>query len=129
MLTLQTKMDGFPQEIIENPEPAVIPFPCTGNLSPGQAADIFKYRMDDETVPMWAKVLAMEKIASFYNARTDKIVMEIEGYIAISNNGSNELVVTAKEGRTAGAYGDGGLRPSTGQVLRGSIRLWVLRNV
>lgn len=65
MITLQTKMDGFPQEITEEPEPAVIPFPCTGNLSLGQAADIFKYRMDDETVPIWAKVLAIEKIASF----------------------------------------------------------------
>lgn len=64
MITLQTRMDGFPQEIIEKPEPAVIPFPCTGNLSLGQAADIFKYRMDDETVPIWAKVLAIEKIAS-----------------------------------------------------------------
>lgn len=65
MITLQTQMDGFPQEIIEKPEPAVIPFPCTGNLSIGQAADIFKYRMDDEKVPIWAKVLAIEKIASF----------------------------------------------------------------
>lgn len=64
-MTMQTKMDGFPQETIEKPEPAVIPFPCTGNLSLGQAADIFKYRMDDETVPIWAKVLAIEKIASF----------------------------------------------------------------
>lgn len=64
-MTLQTKMDGFPQEIIENPEPAVIPFPCTGNLSLGQAAGIFKYRMDDETVPIWAKILAIEKVASF----------------------------------------------------------------
>lgn len=58
-------MDGFPQEIIEKPEPAVIPFPCTGNLSLGQATYIFKYRMDDETVPIWAKVLAIEKVASF----------------------------------------------------------------
>lgn len=65
MITMQTKMDGFPQEISEKPEPAVIPIPCTGNLSNGQAVGIFKYRMDDETVPMWAKVLAMEKIASF----------------------------------------------------------------
>lgn len=64
MITLQTKMDGFPQEISEKPKPAVIPFPCTGNLSIGQAADIFKYRMDDETVPIWAKVLAIEKIAA-----------------------------------------------------------------
>ena len=64
MITLQTKMDEFPQEIIEKPEPAVIPLPCTGNLSLGQAVDIFKYRMDDETVPIWAKVLAIEKTAS-----------------------------------------------------------------
>ena len=31
-----------------------------------------------------------------YNARTDKIILYIEGYIDISNNTSNELVVTAK---------------------------------
>ena len=64
MITMQTKMDGFPQETIEKPEPAVIPFPCTGNLSIGQAVDIFKCRMDDETVPIWAKVLAIEKISA-----------------------------------------------------------------
>lgn len=64
MITLQTKMDGFPQDITEEPEPAVIPFPCTGNLSLGQAVGIFKYRMEDETVPIWAKVLAIEKTAS-----------------------------------------------------------------
>lgn len=64
MITLQTKMDGFPQEISEKPELAVISFPCTGNLSIGQAADIFKYRMDDETVPIWAKVIAIEKISA-----------------------------------------------------------------
>lgn len=65
-MILQTKMDGFPQEIVEKPETAVIPFPfpCTGHLSIGQAAGIFKYRMDDETVPIWTKVLAIEKIAS-----------------------------------------------------------------
>ena len=70
-MTLQTKMDGFPEEIIEKPEPAVIPspaaipFPCPGNLSLGKAVGIFKYRMDDETVPVWAKVMAIEKIAAF----------------------------------------------------------------
>lgn len=63
-MTLQTKMDGFPQEITEEPEPAVIPFPCTGNLILGQAADIFKYRLDDKTVPIWAKVIAIEKISA-----------------------------------------------------------------
>lgn len=68
MITLQTKMDGFPQDITEEPEPAVIPsvipFPCTGNLSLGQAAGIFKYHLADESTPIWAKVLAIEKIAA-----------------------------------------------------------------
>ena len=65
MITLQTKMDGFPQEITEEPEPAVIPFPHTGNISTGQAVGIFKYRLADETVPIWAKVIAIEKIVAF----------------------------------------------------------------
>lgn len=70
MITMQTKMDGFPQEITEEPElavipsPAVIPFPRPGNLSLGQAVGIFKARMDDEAVPIWAKVLAIEKTAA-----------------------------------------------------------------
>lgn len=50
------------------------------NLS--QAADNFK---------------CMRKI-TVYNARTDLIVMEMEGAMSISNNGSNELVVTCKTG-------------------------------
>ena len=33
-----------------------------------------------------------------YNARTDLIVMEMEGYMSISNNSSNELVVTCMTG-------------------------------
>lgn len=33
-----------------------------------------------------------------YNARTDLIVMEMEGYMSLSNNGSSELVVTCKVG-------------------------------
>lgn len=37
-----------------------------------------------------------------YNARTDLIVMEMEGYMSISNNSTNELVVTCKVG--AGQY-------------------------
>lgn len=37
-----------------------------------------------------------------YNARTDLIVMEMEGYMSISNNSTNELVVTCKTG--AGQY-------------------------
>ena len=33
-----------------------------------------------------------------YNVRTDLIVMEMEGAMSLSNNGSNELVVTCKTG-------------------------------
>lgn len=37
-----------------------------------------------------------------YNARTDLIVMEMEGYMSLSNNMTSELVVTCKTG--AGQY-------------------------
>lgn len=33
-----------------------------------------------------------------YNARTDLIVMEMEGYMSLSNNTTNELIVTCKTG-------------------------------
>lgn len=33
-----------------------------------------------------------------YNARTDLIVMEMEGFMSISNNSSSELVVTCRVG-------------------------------
>jgi hypothetical protein len=33
-----------------------------------------------------------------YNARTDLIIMEMEGYMSLSNNTTNELVVTCKTG-------------------------------
>lgn len=33
-----------------------------------------------------------------YNARTDLIIMEMEGYMSLSNNSSRELVVTCKTG-------------------------------
>ena len=33
-----------------------------------------------------------------YNARTDLIVMEMEGYMSLSNTDTNELVVTCKTG-------------------------------
>lgn len=42
-----------------------------------------------------------ERRVTVYNARTDKIILYIEGYIDISNNESNELVVTAKTGNSA----------------------------
>jgi len=33
-----------------------------------------------------------------YNARTDLIVMEMEGYMSLSNNSTSELIVTCKTG-------------------------------
>ena len=39
-----------------------------------------------------------ERKITVYNARTDKIIMEAEGYMSISNNGANELVCTVKIG-------------------------------
>lgn len=39
-----------------------------------------------------------ERRVTVYNARTDRIVLEIEGCMDISNNAHNELVVTVKTG-------------------------------
>lgn len=39
-----------------------------------------------------------ERRITVYNARTDRVILYIEGYIDISNNTTNELVVTAKTG-------------------------------
>ena len=39
-----------------------------------------------------------ERRITVYNARTDNIVLEAEGYMSISNNRSGELVVTVKTG-------------------------------
>lgn len=35
-----------------------------------------------------------------YNARTDLIIMEMEGYMSLSNNSNDELVVTCKTGES-----------------------------
>ena len=39
-----------------------------------------------------------ERRLTVYNARTDKIILETEGYMAISNNSHSELVCTVKTG-------------------------------
>ena len=39
-----------------------------------------------------------ERRITVYNARTDKIILEAEGYMSISNTASKELVVTVKTG-------------------------------
>lgn len=39
-----------------------------------------------------------ERRITVYNARTDKVILEMEGYLSISNNSTDELVVTSKVG-------------------------------
>ncbi len=39
-----------------------------------------------------------ERKITVYNARTDLVILECEGYLALSNNSENELVVTVKTG-------------------------------
>lgn len=39
-----------------------------------------------------------ERKITVYNARTDNIILEAEGYMSISNNSNDELVVTVKTG-------------------------------
>ena len=39
-----------------------------------------------------------ERRITVYNARTDTIILETEGYLSISNNEHDELVVTVKVG-------------------------------
>ena len=45
-----------------------------------------------------AEYFECERKITVYNARTDKIIMEAEGWMNISNNSTNELVVTVKVG-------------------------------
>lgn len=39
-----------------------------------------------------------ERRITVYNARTDNVILTVEGYMSISNNISSELVVTCKTG-------------------------------
>ena len=45
-----------------------------------------------------ADYFVCERRITVYNARTDTIILEAEGYLSISNNTSGELVVTVKTG-------------------------------
>ena len=45
-----------------------------------------------------ANYFECERRITVYNARTDKIIFEAEGYMSISNNATNELVITCKVG-------------------------------
>lgn len=45
-----------------------------------------------------ASYFECERKITVYNARTDKIILEAEGYMDVSNNTHNELVITCKTG-------------------------------
>ena len=45
-----------------------------------------------------AEYFEIERRITVYNARTDYIIMYAEGFMNISNNSTNELVVTVKTG-------------------------------
>lgn len=48
-----------------------------------------------------AQYFECERRVTVYNARTDTIILECEGYLDISNNGASELVVTVKTGENS----------------------------
>lgn len=50
----------------------------------------------NENLSKQAQYFECERRVTVYNARTDNVILYIEGYIDISNNSSSELVVTAK---------------------------------
>lgn len=59
----------------------------------GTEADRVNYNMSKE-----ADYFECVRKITVYNARTDLIVCELEGYMSISNNTHSELVVTCKTG-------------------------------
>lgn len=52
----------------------------------------------NHNISIQADEFQSERKITVYNARTDLIIMEAEGYMSVSNNSTNELVVTCKVG-------------------------------
>ena len=52
----------------------------------------------NENLSKQADYFECERRITVYNARTDKIILEAEGYMSLSNNTRRELVVTVKTG-------------------------------
>lgn len=52
----------------------------------------------NHNISQQAEYFQSERRVTVWNARTDNVIMYIEGYINISNNSTDELVVTAKVG-------------------------------
>ena len=59
-------------------------------------AEMVNYKMSKQ-----ADYFECERKITVYNARTDNIVLEAEGYMSISNNTTNELVITVKTGENS----------------------------
>lgn len=56
-------------------------------------ADKVNYNLKQE-----ARQFKVERRITVYNARTDKIILEIEGFINIENTSNDELMITAQTG-------------------------------
>lgn len=52
----------------------------------------------NHNISQQAEYFQSERRVTVWSARTDNVIMYIEGYINISNNNTDELVVTAKVG-------------------------------
>ena len=66
---------------------------------PGERA-LMKARLEKALArcSVQADYFESERRLTVYNARTDKVILEIEGRMSISNNDHNELVCTIKTG-------------------------------
>lgn len=52
----------------------------------------------NHNISQQAEYFQSERRVTVWNARTDNVIMYIEGYINISNNSTDKLVITAKVG-------------------------------
>ena len=60
-------------------------------------AEKVNYNLDKQ-----ADQFEVERRVTVYNARTDTVILQVEGYLSLSNNSSGELVITCKTG--SGTY-------------------------
>ncbi len=66
---------------------------CVSTLSACSEADKVNTNLSKQ-----ADYFECERKITVYNARTDTIILEAEGYMSVSNNSASELVVTCKVG-------------------------------
>ena len=71
----------------------IVVFMCVATGCTMQEADKVNHNMN-----VAAENFGCERRITVYNARTDTIILYVEGYMSISNNSHSELVVTCKVG-------------------------------